>query len=110
MLRRNITGQTEIISFSIDSINALVSDEIRDSIDKILEGNSSRYIIDLSGVRYIDSSGFSCLLSISRSAKRNFSTLALCCIHPEVMKVLEMLHLHTIINIYPSLEEAIASL
>ena len=56
----------DIISFSVNKINALITDEIRDRINKVFDNSNSKVIIDLKGVEYIDSSGFGCFLSVMR--------------------------------------------
>jgi len=60
-------------------------------------------------VKYIDSSGFGCLLGITKSARNNYSTVRFCNIDPEIMKVLTMLHLHTVFSIFPGVEESVRS-
>ena len=61
----------DVVSFTINKINALITDEIRDNVNKVFEKTNSKVIIDLSGVEYIDSSGFGCFLSIMKSAPIN---------------------------------------
>lgn len=109
MIKVERRGNIEIVSLGVETLNALVSEEIKNKIKSHLENGISKAIINLSGVKYVDSSGFGCLLSISRNAKNNFTTLKFCCIEPEVMKVLEMLQLHTVFTISGTLEESLAS-
>lgn len=61
----------EIVSFTINKINALITDDIRDQITKVFDNSNTKVIIDLKGVEYIDSSGFGCLLSAMKAAKSN---------------------------------------
>ncbi|MBM3420036.1 MAG: STAS domain-containing protein [Bacteroidetes bacterium] len=109
MIKSERSGNVEVVTLEIDTINALVADEIRKEVSGMFENGTSRMVINLKGVKYIDSSGFGCLLAITRSAKNNFGTVIFCNIEPEVQKVLEMLHLHTVFNICSSLEESINS-
>ncbi|MDX9928851.1 MAG: STAS domain-containing protein [Bacteroidales bacterium] len=108
MIRREKKEKVEVVSFEIDTINALVTDEVREQITAILENGTTKLVIDLTGVRYIDSSGFGCLLAISRGAKNSFCSLIFCCLEPEVRKVIEMLHLHTVFHIAQTRDEALA--
>jgi len=100
----------DIITFTIDTINALVSDNIRDMISKVFENGNSRVIIDLSGVKYIDSSGFGCFLSILRTARNNYGVIKFAKIEPAVMDVFMTLHLNTVFEIYDNLDECIRSM
>jgi len=97
-------GKIDIITFTIDKINALITDEIRDKINRLFENGNAKVIIDLSGVNYIDSSGFGCLLSIMKTARNNYGTLKLVNPEPSVMKVLQTLNLHTVFEIYDDLD------
>ena len=94
----------DIITFTVDKINALITDEIRDKINKVFENGNSKVIIDLSGVNYIDSSGFGCLLSIMKTARNNYGTLKFANPEPSVMQILQTLNLHTVFEIYDDLD------
>jgi len=100
----------DIITFTVDKINALITDEIRDEISRVFETGNSRVIIDLSGVHYIDSSGFGCLLSILKIARNNYGILKFVNPEPSVLQVLHTLNLHTIFDIYDDLDECVRSL
>jgi len=109
MIKAELEGNIDVINFETDTLNAIISEETKDEINSIIQAGSSKMIIDLNNVRYIDSSGFGCLLSVLRSAKSNYCNLKYCSITPEVMKVLELLHLNTVFTIYPDRETCIAS-
>lgn len=109
MIKVELVSNVEIVSIESDTLNALISEKVKDEINSMIEGGSSRLIIDLSNVRYIDSSGFGSLLFISRTAKNNYGTVKFCSISPEVMKVLELLHLDTVFSICPDREKCIES-
>ena len=102
-------NNVEIISFKINKINALITDEIRDFINKVFDNSGSNIIIDLKGVEYIDSSGFGCFLSVMRSARNNYSILKFANPEPNVMQLFQSLHLHTVFNIYNDIDTCIRS-
>lgn len=99
----------EIVSFTVNKINALITDEIREQIIKEFENSNTKLIIDLKGVEYIDSSGFGCFLSIYKAAKSNYGILKFTGAEPAVNSLFETLHLHTIFEIYRDTEECIRS-
>jgi anti-sigma B factor antagonist len=99
----------DIISFSANRINALITDEIRDEISKVFEVSNSKVIIDLKGVEYIDSSGFSCFLTIMRIARNNYGVLKFANPEPSVMELFHTLHLHTVFQIFDDIDECIKS-
>jgi anti-sigma B factor antagonist len=109
MLTTEKKENIDLINFSVDKINALNSEEIKEKIIKILESPNSKLLINLSGVEYIDSSGFGCFLSAMKVAKNNYGTIRFCCLSSNVRSVFETLHLHTIFDIYPDSESGIRS-
>ena len=109
MIKTENIDNIDIVTLNTDTLNALVSEQIRQEISDLFVNGTPKLIVDLRGVKYIDSSGFGCLLGITRSAKNNYSVVKFCNIDTEIMKVLKMLHLHTVLNIFPSLEDCISS-
>ena len=99
----------DIISFSVNKINALITDEIRDGINKVFDNSNSKVIIDLKGVEYIDSSGFGCFLSVMKAARSNYGVLKFVNPEPGVMKLFQTLHLHTVFQIYDDIDTCIRS-
>jgi anti-sigma B factor antagonist len=97
----------DVISFNVNKINALITDEIRESINKVFDNSNSKVIIDLKGVEYIDSSGFGCFLSAMRAARNNYGILKFANPEPAIMKLFETLHLHTVFQIYDDLDVCI---
>ncbi len=102
--------KVDIITFSIDKINALITDDIRDEIGKLFENANSKVVIDLKGVEYIDSSGFGCFLSIMKAARSNYGSLKFANPEPAVMEVFKTLHLNTVFEIYDDRDECIRSM
>ncbi len=110
MINIDRRDKINIVTFRTDTVNALVTDEIREEIIKIYEVSNSKVIIDLGGVRYIDSTGFASFLSIMKTARNNFGTLKFVNPAPPVMEVLRTLHLNTVFDIYEDLEECIRAM
>ncbi|MCX6302002.1 MAG: STAS domain-containing protein [Bacteroidia bacterium] len=100
----------DIINFSIDKINALITEDIRNEIIKLFENANAKVVIDLKGVQYIDSSGFGCFLSIMKAARGNYGSLKFACPEPAVMEVFKTLHLNTVFEIYDDRDECIRSM
>ena len=100
----------DIISFNINKIDAMITEEITRSINKVFENTHSRVIIDLRGVAYIDSSGFSCFLSAHRAARNSFGVLKIANPEPRIMNLFQSLHLDTVFQIYDDLDTCIRTL
>ena len=102
-------NKIDVVSFTINKLNALVADEVRESISKIFDTPNSRVIIDLKGVEYIDSSGFGCFLSVMKVARNNYGTIKFANPEPRVSELFVTLHLHTVLQIFDSLEDCLNS-
>lgn len=99
----------DIISFTINKINALISDEIRDLINREFDKANAKVIIDLKGIEYIDSSGFGCFLSIMKAARDNYGVLKFANPEPGIMALFRTLHLHTVFQIYDNIDDCVKS-
>jgi len=99
----------DIVSFSVNKINALITDEIREEINKLSGTSNSKIIIDLNGVEYIDSSGFSCFLSIMRSVRNNYGIIKFANPDPGVLELFKLLHLNTVFQIFDDIDTCIRS-
>jgi anti-anti-sigma factor len=99
----------DVISFSVNKINALIIDDIREGILKVFDNSNSKVIIDLKGVEYIDSSGFGCFLSVMKAARNNYGVLKFANPEPRVSELFETLNLQTVFQIYSDLEACIKS-
>jgi len=102
-------NKIDIISFSVNKINALITEEIKEGINKVFETSNSKVIIDLKGVEYMDSSGFGCFLSILRVSRSNYGTLKFANPEPNVKEVIHTLNLDTVFQIYDNIDECIRS-
>jgi anti-sigma B factor antagonist len=109
MVNIEVRDKVEIITFSVTKINALITDEIRDEIVKVFDKSNSKVIIDLSGIEYIDSSGFCCFLSIMKSARHKYGLLKFVSPDPRINDLFKILHLETVLQIYPDLDTCLRS-
>ena len=102
-------NKVDIISFNVDKINALIADDLKNEISKVLNNTNPRVILDLKGIHYIDSTGFGCFLSVYKTAKNNYGVLKFVCPEPAIIKVFETLNLNSIFDIFGDLEDCINS-
>ena len=109
MLNIEKKDKIDIISFSVNKINALITEEIKDGINKVFDNSNSKVIIDLKGVEYIDSSGFGCFLSVMKTARSNYGVLKFVNPEPKVMELFQTLHLHTVFQIYDDMDTCLRS-
>jgi anti-sigma B factor antagonist len=102
-------GNVDVVTFNTSKINALVTEEIRTEIYSVFEHHGSKVVFDLTGVDYMDSSGFGVFLSALRKARDSYSFIRLTCLTPQVFSIFETLHLDTVFEIYADREECIST-
>ena len=76
----------------------------------INKNNEKNIIIDLSSVKYCDSSGLSSLLIGYRLCNEAEGSYVLCGIQPAVKKLFIISQLDTILTVTPTIDEALAIL
>lgn len=110
MLKSEVKKGVEILSFeNVSKLNILVAQTLKEEIAQYLNKAGKNIVLDLSGIEYIDSSGFGALLSILRNAKNNSSTFKICNISQDVMELVKLLQLHNVFEIYDNVNECVNS-
>ena len=108
----NISTETRegrsILSLKEEWLDASNSGELRGIILDLLEAEGQRLIMDLSAVRFIDSSGLGTLLNSRKDAYQCSGSIVLTGLQPRVQSMLELTRLNQIFDIFPTLEDAIA--
>ncbi|HEB77575.1 MAG TPA: anti-sigma factor antagonist [Methylothermaceae bacterium] len=95
----------QILEPRVDAHN---SDELKDYIAKLLENNEQKLIVDLSQVRFIDSSGLGALLSGYKNASLHHASLVLAGLQPRVRALFELTRLDRVFEIYADVAGALA--
>ena len=85
-----------------DRFNALISEPVKEELLPYFNKPDTQMIIDLSGIRFIDSSGFSVLLSVMKAAFESSRAST-------GNKLFEILQLHNVFEIFTTLEECLES-
>lgn len=90
------------------NINSLVAPDLKSEFVVLSNEGVQNLIVDLSEVDYIDSSGLSAILTANRVFKANDGALVVAGAQkPAVKKLIEISRLETVINIVPTVEEAV---
>lgn len=110
MLKIEKVDNIEVVKFEdVQKFNALITEKVKEDLAQLFEKPNTRLILDLEGVKYIDSSGFGVFLSVMKMANNNYGFFKLCNIAPEVMELFKLLQLHNIFEIYEDLHDCIKS-
>ena len=84
------------------------SDALREVLDAEVAKQPRTLIIDLSGLRFMDSSALHALLRVNRSMDRQGGVLALVSPQPAVAKILRLTTADRLIPVFDSVAEAAA--
>jgi anti-sigma B factor antagonist len=84
------------------------SDALRDVLDAEVAKQPRTLIIDLSGLRFMDSSALHVILRANRAMDRQGGVVALACPREPVAKMLRLTAADQLVPIYPSVSEASA--
>ncbi|HII98310.1 MAG TPA: STAS domain-containing protein, partial [Methanoregula sp.] len=78
------------------------------AINRQIEDQKRQILLNFAGVTYISSGGLRVLLATAKKLKNPGDKFGLCCLAPEVLKILKLAGFTSIFAIYPSEGEALA--
>ena len=101
-------GEVTVVVLGIDILDAGNAKEFKAGMSPILE-KSSRVVLDLSQVNFLDSSGCGALLSCLRQVNTAGGDLKLFGVTKPVRTLFELIRMHRIVEMHESKEAAVAS-
>lgn len=103
----SITGNTVII-YLHGHVDIYVTAHIEKECSKLITSKSgSNFIINMSDVDYVSSSGLGVFISIMGLLKKNYRELAFCNMDDDVRKIFEIVKLTEVFNIFNSEDDAL---
>lgn len=98
----------EIVQLTIEEerMDAHNSGAFKEQMLVLFDEGKCNLIIDLSAVRFVDSSGLGALVSGFKNASARDGSLKLCGLQPQVRSMFELTRLHRVFEIYTTPEEA----
>lgn len=96
-----------LIKLNEGKLNSLVSPQLKSELILTNTEGQRNIILDMSGVKYVDSSGLSSLLVGHRLCKNSDGLFILTGINDAVSRLLTISQLDSVITIVPKVEEAI---
>lgn len=103
------SGRIAVISAAgeIDLTNA---GSLRDGLLSALNAGALGLVVDLTAATFLDSAGVNALVRASRRASATGATLRLAVSAPPLLRVLNLVGVDQLIEVHPSVGEAVASL
>lgn len=95
-----------ILSVGEENLNSIVAPTLKSDLVILRNEGLENLVIDLSNVKYIDSSGLSAVLTGNRLWKDFGSFILVGVNHPAVKKLIEISRLDSVLTIIPTAEKA----
>jgi len=92
---------------SISKFNALITEETKQALTGLFEKSGTKLVLDLTGIKYVDSSGFGVFLSAMKTAKNSGGSFKMCSVSADVYELFKLLQLHNIFEICGTLDECL---
>jgi anti-sigma B factor antagonist len=98
-----------VVTVGDERIDAHNSDELKQSLLRMIESGDTKLVIKLQQVRFIDSSGLGALLSANKQVALKSGKLVLAGIQKQVLAMFELTRLNRVFEIYPDIDEALTN-
>lgn len=95
-----------VMTLQDDNLNSLVAPNLKSEFVILRNEGVPNFILDLSEVKFVDSSGLSAILTANRLWKGVGSFILTGTTHPHVKKLIEISRLETVLTIIPTVDES----
>jgi len=96
-----------LLQLNEDNLNSLIAPDLKSEFVFLCNEGVKNLILDLSEVKYVDSSGLSAILTANRLWSEQGTFVLTGVKHPSVTKLIEISRLESIFKIIPTVEESI---
>lgn len=99
-------GNVTVAVLPVEELDASNTAEFKRDVAPVLEANT-HLVIDLSRLRFVDSSGLGAMLSCLRQLSAKGGDLKLCGLTKQVRATFELVRMHRIFDIFITQQEAV---
>ena len=99
-------GAVAVAAVPVEELDASNAGEFKRDVAPLLEANT-KLVLDLSRLRFVDSSGLGAFISCLRKLNAKGGELKLCGMSKQVRAVFELVRMHRVFDIYTTSEEAV---
>lgn len=107
MIQERNEEKYKVISINNDKLDMRLSPDLKSKITLFFGEGGKNCIIDLSACRFCDSSGLSAILLGHRLSRENNGCMVVVANSDHILKLIEISQLDNILNVVPTLDEAI---
>lgn len=108
-MRYSIEKSEKYTKFTLDEekMDTLIAPEVKSEFVALFQSETKNLLLDMSAVKYVDSSGLSSLLVAHRMAKEVDGCLVLVAVSDHVMKLITISKLDQVFILLPTVEEGV---
>ena len=107
-LVRQDTGGVAVISVQSERLDAVIAVRFKDRFRELTDEKMHRYILDLSGVGFMDSSGLGAVVAVYKFLGRE-RVFDLAGLSPAVDRVFRLTRMDSVFTLYDTVEQALAN-
>lgn len=112
-MRLNATEKDGCLIVKVENseIDYTVSDEFKQKVVKLIKDKKAgRVLLNLEDVSFMDSKAIGAMVGIRKAVVGDNGVLGLCCLHPHVNKVISVVTVNAIFDIYQTESEALKAM
>ena len=108
LVQRPQANNVLVIEFQGDNLDASNVRDFKTSMAPLQQAHH-RIVMDMSQMKFVDSSGLGALISCLRETNARKGDFRLCALTPSVNALFELMRMHRVFSIHPSQDLAVAS-
>ena len=103
-------GGVAVTVVAVDGfVDAGTVGELRDTLERLVREGRQRFVIDLTRVPFMDSSGLATLVQTFKRVRIGEGDVRVAGLQDEVLRVFQLVRLDRVFDLYPDAEAAVAS-
>lgn len=91
------------------TLEAVSAPALGEQLDALLAAGAQRFVIDLAGVRFLDSSGIAVLVRLFKRVRIGHGDVRLAGLQPPVEKIIRLVRLDRVFDVYADCDQAVTS-
>jgi anti-sigma B factor antagonist len=108
MFEKTQVGEVAVVKPK-ENLEASNSSAVKKFLIDSIEGESNRMVVDLTELRFVDSSGLGALIAALKTAQAKGGDVRLCGLSSSVQTIFELTRLNRVFKMFGSVDEAVAS-
>ncbi len=81
---------------------------LESTLNSLRQNNRNRVVLDCSGLDYVSSAALGALIGFARRAREQDGDMKLAKLSPKILNIVKLLGFHKILEIYSSVDDAVA--